>query len=252
MNTPTLVRRGALASLVGGLLFFPYALSKPIVTARIEAIGWHLPGLTVDATNQLFHAFEAVPVLLMAVGVVALATGYEGLRHGSGRAGAIVALVGFASMTVFHWVEHLFPDATVSLAVASVNVFEAGYYAGWATTNLGLFVCGVVLSRSLGRTGTVGRALVLPLPLAMAGGGWAVMTGAYTFAGTHRLVAAGTWVLVGALLLTHWRPGRADPHTAPTPWTRTDGGTHDRPGRDVCVPDGSPPDDDDDAGRDER
>mgnify|MGYP006993518488 CR=1 FL=1 len=200
MHISTVVRRGALASLFGGLIFVPYALWKSAVTTRIEATGWHLPGVSVDATNQLFHAFEAVPVLLMAAGVAALAANHENLRYGAGRVGVVVALGGFAAITVFHWAEHLYPTVAVSVATASVGVFEAGYYVGWVTTNLGLFVCGLVLTRSPGRSETVGRVLALPLPIATAVSCGAVLTGVYTFAGTHRLVAAMTWILVGALL----------------------------------------------------
>jgi len=229
MHSPTLVRRGALASLLGGLLFGPYAVAKPVVTARIAATGWHLPGLSADATNQLFHALEAVPVLMMAAGVVALATRYEDLRHGVGRAGAVVALLGFASMTVFHWIEHLAPALRVAVLTGSLNWFEAGYYAGWVTINVGLFASGLALSRSGGRPRTVGRALLVPFPLATAGSVLAVLTGAYTFAGTHRLVAAATWVFLGALLLLGPRPADDTPQTVPSRGTRTDGGGPNAP-----------------------
>jgi len=228
MNSSTLVRRGALLGLVGGLLFVPYAISKSTVTAHVAATGWHLPGLNTSGTTQLYHAIEVVPVVMMAAGVVALATATEDLQHGLGRAAVALTLTGFASMTVFHWAEHLLFPLTVPAVTGSLNWFEAGYYAGWVTINLGLFACGLVLTHSLDRTSSVSHVLLVPLPLGLIVGAAAVLTGAYTFAGTHRLVAAGTWILVGMLLWQSRDSDSGDQREAPSQWTRTDEQGHDR------------------------
>lgn len=203
-------RRAAALSAVGGAAFVPYALSKARATDLILARDWGLPGVSAAATANLFHVVELVPVALLVLGAFVLADRYDFATDRLEWVGIAVILIGFVVMTVAHFGEHVLPDLTVPPLTGDADWYLWGYYLGWLTFHGGVTTCGLVLVWSRRVGGLVPWLFVAALPLAVGGGGLLVLTDVYTFAGTNRLVAAGTWAVGGGWLWYTWPTAESD------------------------------------------
>jgi hypothetical protein len=190
------VRRGGFLSAIAGALFVPYAFFKGRLSSVITAEGWHLFGLSPETSAQLFHAFEAVPLGLMMVGLVALHVRI-GARGRLADAGVPVALVGFGLTVLTHMGEHLLASWTVPALTGGANWFLWGYYLSWLVLYAGLALYGTSLMRMDGVPGWLPWLFVVVFPLVVAVGLAVVALGVFTVAGTFRSVQGLVWAVVG-------------------------------------------------------
>lgn len=207
MSQTTRVQYGVMAGTIGGAVFVPYALTKGHLSERILARDWQVAGMSPQETANLLHLSEAVPMLLMAFGLLAVASLYDLGTNRLARAGVAITLVGFAATTLLHAGEHLLPALVVPALTGDADWFLWGYYLGWLTIQFGLLVCGAVLLFSRRDAGPIPWLFVAALPVAVTVGFAVVLADVFTFAGTHRLVAGLTWFLCGSWL---WREPAAD------------------------------------------
>lgn len=207
MVRETRLRRNALLATAGGAVLLPYALTKGALARRVVETDTQLLWLSTDWTAQVVHLFETIPVLMLAMGLGAVAARYDVAEGSLSWAGILVALTGFGSNVVFHWGEHLLTDPT--LPATSMGLFDAGYAFSWVLINLGLFVCGAAVIRRRGPS-LVPAIFVAALPVALTLSLLAVALDAYTFAGTNRVVASVTWILVGGQLWASTRRPSTD------------------------------------------
>lgn len=202
---------GALAALVGGSALLPYGLLKDQISRTIVGTGTSLPGTSSWLTAQLFHVAEGTLLLLVAAGFRAVARRAGTTRRPLGALGYRVAWAGFAMVLGFHAVEHLAAPGTLPAAVAEAVVW--GYYVGWLVLLGGQGLVGVDALRADALPRWVPALLVALLPTGVAVGLAVVALGAFTFAGTQRLLLGAAWAAVGYRL----RRGRLEPAEVDAP-----------------------------------
>jgi len=192
----TAVRWGGLLSAIGGVLFVPYAFFKGRFASVITTEGWHLFGLSPETSAQLFHVFEAVPLGLMLVGLLALHARI-GARGRLAEVGITVTFVGFGSTVLTHVGEHLLTPWTVPALTAGANWFLWGYYLSWLVLYAGLALYGVSLMRVDGVPGWLPWLFVVVFPSVVAVGLTVAALGVFTVGGTFRSVQGLVWAAVG-------------------------------------------------------
>lgn len=192
------VRWGGLLGAIAGAVFVPYALSKGYLTSVIIGEGWHLAGLSSIQTAKLFHAFEAVPLALMVVGLISLHA-RTAVRGALAEAGISVALAGFMLTMLAHLGEHLLAPITVPALTGGENWFLWVYYLSWLTLYAGFTLYGVAL-RTSDFPGWLPWLFMFTLPVTVVVGFGVSTLGVFTLAGTFRLVQGLVWVPVGRWL----------------------------------------------------
>ena len=197
--TDTTVRWGGLLSAISGGLFVPYALFKGRISSIITEEGWQLFGLSPELSAQLFHDFEAVPLGLMMVGLVALRARI-GARKWPADVGVSVALVGFGLTVLTHMGEHLLASWTVPALTGGANWFLWGYYLSWLVLYAGIALYGTSLMQMDEVPRWLPWLFAVVFPSVVAIGLAVVALGVFTVAGTFRSVQGLVWVVVGCWL----------------------------------------------------
>ena len=202
-------RSGFLLLIAGGL-----GLLVAQVWNTVGPGGLTLPGLTPEGTWLAFHlSLEAVAIVLLLVGILALSRGVE-FTGRLERLGFAVTVAACILLVPTHVLEHFadvpLASGTVTLGSLAIPVgFGIGglsYYVNWAVFAAATFLLGVGMLLRGTFPVSVAVLLVLPATVGMVGGVLAAGSGVYPFLGVHRLVHAVLWVGVGTqLYLEHER-----------------------------------------------
>lgn len=202
---PDRIRAAGLLSAIAGAVLVPYALTKGTLTTRVVAEGWQIGPLGARSIALLVHMAETAPLLLIAVGLLALYT-HLGGKWWLGLAGLVVALAGIGATIAVHLGEHLLAPLTVPALFGGMDLLVWSYYLGWLVIYSGCALLGLAILRGRADHTALGAyLLVLPVAVVLLGL-TLVVSNLFTLAGTFRLVLGVTWVGLGVWL---WAGGSA-------------------------------------------
>ena len=206
MPSLNFVRWGALAMILGGLLFVVFGLVHFVFTHGSTGVDRHCTLFGLDGTD--YCRMQVTWPALLLVGLVALRSGYSGSLGRLGRAGIVTSVVALgmqiASIAMQCWLK----DPHVAADFESVTL-TLGFYLG-ALSYLILAVGMVMLGIGAIRAGAWGWERFLPLVIGLlvmptvlfnmsgaAGGGlgWDLVYAA------SRFPLGLSWILLGITLL---------------------------------------------------
>jgi hypothetical protein len=192
------IRLAGLAGGLAGAVLVPYALIKGQLTTQILTEGWHVGPLSSTQTALLVHVAEAIPLVVVGAGLLAL-DAHLGLSGRLRRAALGIGLAGIGVTVGFHIAEHVLPPVTLA-ALSGLDLLVWAYYLGWLVIFTGVAVLGVAILRARSGPTSLGAGFVALPVLAVGVGAALVALDWYTLAGTFRVALGVTWLGVGGWL----------------------------------------------------